>query len=326
VKNSKLLSNRKIVTIGGGTGSSTILRGLKKYTDQITAIVTVADDGGGSGILREDMKIIPPGNIRSCLVSLANMEPAMQKIMSYRFSEGILKNQSFGNLFLAAMSDIYGGFDLGLKEASKVLAITGQVLPMTLDNVVLFAELEDGSVIEGESNITFLTRKNGGKIQRVFLEPELPKPLDESIQAILEADIVLIGPGSLYTSIMPNLLVPEIRQALTDTPGKVVYICNIMTQPGETDGYDCFDHLEAIIHHCEENPLDAVMINDVRIPRDIELKYYYTQGSTPVLPTKEAVAKIVELGIQVVTGNYLQVKDELIRHDAERICKELERF
>jgi uncharacterized cofD-like protein len=183
-----------IVTIGGGTGNSTILKGLKKYSTNITTIVTVADDGGGSGILREDLGILPPGDIRACLIALANTEPAMETLMNYRFREGLLKGQSFGNLFLAAMIDIYGDFDVAVKEAGDVLAITGKVLPMTLEDVVLYAELEGGITLKGESNITEKNKKFKKRIKRVYIEPESPKPLDETVEDIENADLIIIGP------------------------------------------------------------------------------------------------------------------------------------
>ena len=314
----------KILTIGGGTGNSSLLRGLKNYTPNITTIVTVADDGGGSGVLREDMGILPPGDIRCCLIALANTEPAMEKLMDYRFTEGKLDGQSFGNLFLAAMNRIHGSFEKGLKEASNVLAITGKVLPMTLENVVLFAKLEDGSIIEGESNITFLTRKSKSNIDRVFIKPDFSKPIPEAIDEIENANIILIGPGSLYTSIMPNLLVEDIREALKTTDAKVYYICNIMTQPGETDNYSVKDHIDAIIKHCGENIIDAVLVNEEGVRKDFLLKYYYEVGAEQVILNKEEEDEIKNMEIEVIKGNFVTIKNEdLIRHDADLISKKV---
>lgn len=264
---------KKIVTIGGGTGNSILLRGVKNFTSNITTIVTVADDGGGSGVLREDLGMLPPGDIRNCLVALANTEPIMEKLINYRFSNGQLKGQSLGNLLIAAMNDICGDFNEAIKEISNVLAITGKVLPMTLDNVKLFAELEDGSTIEGESNITFLNRKNGGKIKRVYTSPKLILPLKESIDSIMDADIVLLGPGSLYTSIIPNLLVTDISQALKETKAEVVYILNIMTQPGETNGYSVTDHVAAIIDHANSNIIDKIVVNSKEVDKYAKYRY-----------------------------------------------------
>lgn len=312
-----------IVTIGGGTGSSVMLRGLKKYTENISAIVTVADDGGGSGILREDLGMLPPGDIRACLVALSNSEEEMELLMRYRFDEkaGRLAGQSFGNLFLAAMNNIHGDFYRGLKEAAKVLAITDKVLPMTLENVVLYAELEDGSIIEGESNITFLTRKSGGRIKRVFLQPELSLTLDEAKEDIAKADLVILGPGSLYTSVIPNLLVKDLTQAIRDSKAPVVYICNVMTQPGETDQYTAADHLRAIADHCGENLVDAIYVNNKRIPEAARLRYEFREKSTPIHIREEEIALIQQMGTQVITGDFVDVKHDYIRHDADALGK-----
>ena len=198
-----------IVAIGGGTGLSVLLRGLKKYTSNITAIVTVSDDGGGSGIIRKEMGILPPGDIRNCIAALANTEPIMEQLMQYRFKEGTLKGQSFGNLFIAAMNDICGSFDAAVREVSSVLAVTGKVLPVTLENVVLYAELEDGNVIKGESQIPIKQQALNKRIRKVFLSPGNCMPLPVALKEIKEADAIILGPGSLYTSIIPNILVKD---------------------------------------------------------------------------------------------------------------------
>lgn len=275
----------KIVTIGGGSGSSVLLHGLKNFTKNITAIVTAADDGGGSGILREDLGMLPPGDIRSCLVALSNSEKEMADLMKFRFSEssGRLSGQSFGNIFLAAMSEIYKDFETGLKEASKVLAITGKVLPMTLEDVTLYAKLENGMVIEGESNITFLARKEETKIDHVFLKPEIIRPPFESLDDINGADMIVLGPGSLYTSIMPNLLVKDLLKAIIDSKAIKVYILNIMTQAGETIGYRAIDHIDAIYKHAGENFLDYVIVNNKEIDERIKLKYKYKDKTEQIL-------------------------------------------
>ncbi|MDL2310730.1 YvcK family protein [Peptostreptococcaceae bacterium OttesenSCG-928-C18] len=305
----------KIVTIGGGTGNSTILRGLKKLTTNITTIVTVADDGGGSGVLRKDLGILPPGDIRACLIALANTEPAMEKLMEYRFRDGELKGQSFGNLFLAAMNDIYGDFDKAVKEAGEVLAITGKVLPMTLEDVVLYAELEGGITLKGESNITEKNKVFKKKINRVYIEPELSTPLDETIEDILQADLIIIGPGSLYTSIIPNLLVKNIAEALNRTKAKIYYVCNIMTQDGETEGYTVSDHVEAINRHLGYDVIDKIVVNDDIIPKNIAKKY----KAKPIYLTEEDKVKLKNYEILSCPCYYLFEK--YIRHDAERISK-----
>lgn len=318
---------KKIVTIGGGTGNSILLRGVKNFTSNITTIVTVADDGGGSGVLREDLGMLPPGDIRNCLVALANTEPIMEKLINYRFSNGQLKGQSLGNLLIAAMNDICGDFNEAIKEISNVLAITGKVLPMTLDNVKLFAELEDGSTIEGESNITFLNRKNGGKIKRVFTSPKLLLPLKESIDSIMDADIVLLGPGSLYTSIIPNLLVKDISQALQETKADVVYILNIMTQPGETNGYSVTDHVNAIIYHANSNIIDKIVVNSKEVDKYAKYRYKSIENSTPIYITDEDRENMEKLGIEIIEADICDISYDYIVHDSNKLMKTiLERY
>lgn len=318
---------KKIVTIGGGTGNSILLRGVKNFTSNITTIVTVADDGGGSGVLREDLGMLPPGDIRNCLVALANTEPIMEKLINYRFSNGQLKGQSLGNLLIAAMNDICGDFNEAIKEISNVLAITGKVLPMTLDNVKLFAELEDGSTIEGESNITFLNRKNGGKIKRVFTSPKLLLPLKESIDSIMDADIVLLGPGSLYTSIIPNLLVTDISKALKETKAEVVYILNIMTQPGETNGYNVTDHVVAIIDHANSNIIDKIVVNSREVDKYAKYRYKSIENSTPIYITDEDRENMEKLGIEIIEADICDISYDYIVHDSNKLMKTiLERY
>ncbi|EGS32483.1 hypothetical protein HMPREF9489_0035 [Finegoldia magna SY403409CC001050417] len=318
---------KKIVTIGGGTGNSILLRGVKNFTSNITTIVTVADDGGGSGVLREDLGMLPPGDIRNCLVALANTEPIMEKLINYRFSNGQLKGQSLGNLLIAAMNDICGDFNEAIKEISNVLAITGKVLPMTLDNVKLFAELEDGSTIEGESNITFLNRKNGGKIKRIYTSPKLILPLKESIDSIMDADIVLLGPGSLYTSIIPNLLVTDISQALKETKAEVVYILNIMTQPGETNDYSVTDHVAAIIDHANSNIIDKIVVNSKEVDKYAKYRYKSIENSTPIYLTDEDREDMKELGIEIIEADICDISYDYIVHDPNKLMKAiLERY
>ena len=209
-----LVKGPKIVVIGGGTGLSTMLRGLKYYTSNITAIVTVADDGGGSGDLREDLGMLPPGDIRNCILALADTEPLMEELLQYRFKDGRLKNQSFGNLFLAAMDGISNNFEEAVHKMSSVLAVTGKVMPVTLDNVILKAKLKNGIIVEGESNIPEESIKNNSCIDKVFIEPKNARAIKEAVEAIIEADAIILGPGSLYTSVIPNLLVKDIADAL----------------------------------------------------------------------------------------------------------------
>ncbi|WDV45225.1 YvcK family protein [Clostridiaceae bacterium M8S5] len=313
----------KIVAIGGGTGLSVLLRGLKKYTKNITAIVTVADDGGGSGILREDLGMLPPGDIRSCLLSLANTEPIMEKLLQYRFTDGNLKDQSFGNLFIAAMNGICDSFETAIKEMNNVLAVTGKVLPMTLQDVRLRAILSNDKEVCGESNIPKYCIENKTYIKRISIEPETCIPTDEALVAIKEADIVILGPGSLYTSIIPNLLIKNISATIYDSKAKCIYISNIMTQPGETDTYTVLQHVESIIDHANRNVIDYVIANGEIIPDDILTKYYKKDGAKPVVPTQGEEEKLKTLGIKLIQGNFVDIKKSYIRHDAQKVSREI---
>lgn len=309
------IDSPKVVTIGGGTGLSVLLRGLKEYTPNITAIVTVADDGGGSGILREDLGMLPPGDIRSCLLALANTEPAMEKLLQHRFTEGMLKGQSFGNLFIAAMNEIYGNFETAIKEMSNVLAVTGKVLPMTLEDVKLYAMLDDGSIIEGESNIPIKNKEIGSRIDRVFIRPEKSKPVDEAIEAIRDADCIVLGPGSLYTSVMPNLLIEDIVDEVYKATAIKIYITNVMTQPGETDNYSVLDHVKAIIKHTKQGIIDYVITNVEEIPEDT-LDKYIKDGAKPVIITEEEEKILFDMNIKVIKDNLIDIKKNYIRHNA----------
>lgn len=310
----------KIVVLGGGTGLSVLLRGLKNYTSNITAVVTVADDGGGSGILREDLGMLPPGDIRSCILALADTEPTMEKLIQYRFTEGNLKGQNFGNLFIAAMNGIYGNFEMAIKEMSNVLAVSGKVLPMTLEDTILYAKLENGKVIKGESNIAITNEKIKCKIEKVFLKPENLKPLDETIKKIRGADIVLLGPGSLYTSVIPNLLVKNIIEELEKTKATKIYITNVMTQPGETDGFSVKDHVKAIIDHSNEKIIDYVITNNESLPKNI-LEKYSLDGAVPVILNKEDEEYLREKGINTIEDNLIDIKKDYIRHDAKKLTE-----
>src|SRR5215212_9183090 len=248
----------KIVTIGGGTGLSTMLRGLKRYSANITAIVTVADDGGSSGRLRRELGVLPPGDFRNCIVALAESEPLMDRLFQYRFGHGSdLDGHSFGNLFIVAMSGITGNFEEAIRESCRVLAVRGQIMPSTLENVTLCAELEGETHVLGESNISAAKLP----IERVYLQPERPAAFPDAVRAILDADIVIVGPGSLYTSILPNLLVDGIAKALASTQALRLYVCNVATQPGETDEFRASDHVQALLKHLRGTPLDVVLAN-----------------------------------------------------------------
>lgn len=310
----KLELGPKVVVIGGGTGLSILLRGLKKFTSNITAIVTVADDGGGSGVLREDLGMLPPGDIRSCLLALANTEPTMEKLLQYRFTDGMLTGQNFGNLFIAAMSSIYGSFEEAIRETSNVLAVTGKVLPMTLEDVTLCAVLENGVTINGESRIPIDAIKNGSRIDYMYMDPKISNPLDESVEAIIDADIIVLGPGSLYTSVIPNLLVNHITDTIFYSKAKKIYIANVMTQPGETDRYSLIDHVDAILKHSKEGFLDYVIGNTEEIPLET-LNKYIKDGSKPVLIEREHLELLKKKNIKLIGDRLIDVEKNYIRHD-----------
>lgn len=321
IEKDKLLSTGpRVVVIGGGTGLSVLLRGLKEYTSNITAIVTVADDGGGSGVLREDLGMLPPGDIRSCLLALANTEPSMEKLLQYRFKEGRLKGQSFGNLFIAAMNEIHGNFETAIKEMSNVLAVTGKVLPMTLEDVKLYAKLENEHIVEGESKIPIENGQLGSRINYVYIKPENVKPVDEAINAIKEADCIVLGPGSLYTSVIPNLLVEGIVYLIEKTNAIKIYIPNVMTQPGETDGYDVLDHIKAIIKHSKMGIIEYVITNIEPIPEET-LNKYRKDGAKSVIITEGEEKILADMNIKVIKNNLIDIKKNYIRHDAVKLSE-----
>jgi len=310
----------RIVILGGGTGLSVLLRGLKNHTSNITAVVTVADDGGGSGVLRSDLGMLPPGDIRSCILALADTEPTMEKLIQYRFTEGNLKGQSFGNLFIAAMNGIYDNFELAIKEMSNVLAVSGKVLPMTLEDVTLFAKLKNGKIVKGESNIPLINGKVNSEIDSVFLKPEQSFPLEETIEEIKRADIILLGPGSLYTSVIPNLMIKGIVEELEKSSADKVYITNVMTQPGETDNYSVKDHVSAILKHSNKDIIDHVIVNNENLPLEIFEKYS-SDGSEPVLLKKEDEEFLKNNNINIIEDNLIDIKNQYIRHDAVELSR-----
>ena len=310
----------KIVAIGGGTGLSTMLRGLKRHTNNLTAIVTVADDGGGSGVLRQELGMLPPGDIRNCLEALANVEPLMGELLHYRCTEGSLKGQSFGNLFLAALNGISGGsFDQAVSRMSQVLAITGRVIPVTTTDVQLEAEFENGTRVLGESKIFYCKKREDCRIRRVRLLPEHPPALEPALSAIREADMILLGPGSLYTSIIPNLLVDGIAQAVADTGALKIYVGNVMTQEGETEGYTNADHIRAIFQHSIPGLFRLCLVNSSQIPSDVAANYAL-EGAEPLHYDKAACA---QLGVELVSRPVSTVQDGRVRHDPELLAAAL---
>ncbi len=311
----KLNRGPKIVAVGGGTGLSMLLKGIKHITNNITAVVTVGDDGGSSGRLREEMGILPPGDIRNCIAALADDEDLVTKLFQYRFKTGEgLEGHSFGNLFLTALCSITGDMVRAVKESSNVLSIRGRVLPATLDDMKLVAEMEDGRIIKGESNIP----EAHGRIKRLYTDPRHCKALEDVISAIKTADLIILGPGSLYTSVIPNLLVNEISEAIANSNAKKIYVCNIMTQPGETDGYSVSDHVKALIQHANNKKIvDAVLVNDY-LPKNLAHKYEIA-GSFPVKLDYENIKK---LGICLFTKKLIEdSKEGLVRHSSHRVAR-----
>ena len=304
----------KVAVIGGGTGLSTILRGLKRYPIDITAIVTVADDGGSSGSLRSDFDVPPPGDIRNVLVALSEVEPLVQELFQYRFTgETDLAGHPTGNLLIAAMTNITGDFASAVQKLSEVLKVRGRVLPVCNTPLCLCAEYDDGTIIQGESLIPTIDKK----IKRVYYTKEDAKALYEAVEAIMEADLVLLGPGSLYTSIIPNLLLSEISDALVKTSAECVYCCNIMTQPGETTGYRASDHVIALHEHAGHAFIDKIIVNDEEID-DETYERYCDQNSDIVLIDDR---KLRKMNIEVIKSRLVSYNDVgEVRHNTKKVA------
>ena len=302
----------RIAALGGGTGLASLLRGLKREPLDLTAIVTVADDGGSSGRLRRELGVLPPGDIRNCLVALADDESLLGTLFQHRFSDGDLSGHSFGNLFLAALTEVTGSFDLAIQECSRVLKIRGRVLPSTLDQISLWAERASGGAVRGETAIG----EGAGPCRRVWLEPQ-PEAHGPAVRAIAEADLVLLGPGSLFTSVLPHLAVPEIAEAVREARGRRAYICNVMTQPGETDGFDAADHLERVLEAIPGG-VDIILVHDG--PLDPHwTAVYAAKGQAPVAADP---ARLEALGVRVVAAD-LADHGRLVRHSPEALAAAL---
>ena len=303
-----------IVALGGGHGLSAILRGLKLYTENLTAIVTVADDGGGSGVLREDLGMPPPGDIRNCMEALADTESMMRKLMAYRFTEGRLAGQAFGNLLLAALTGISDSFDHAVARMGEVLAITGRILPVTNANVTLEATFENGTSVRGESKIFDSKKQQNCRIHHVRLLPEHSPALPDALEAIRRADVILLGPGSLYTSVIPNLLVGGVAEALARSKALKLHVLNVMTQEGETEGYSAVDHVKALMRH--GGAVDVCLYNTKEIPAKLAARYM-PEGSEPLMPDVKAFR---QLGIRLFGGDMLSRNGQLARHDPLRLA------
>lgn len=298
----------RVVAFGGGTGMPALLRGLKRYSRRITAIVTVTDDGGSSGLLRKDFDILPPGDIRNCLVALAEGEPLLRELFQYRFTEAAFRGHNFGNLFITALARITGSFEAAIREMNRILSVRGRVLPSTNRKVALVAHHPDGTKSTGEGEIS----RSAKGIERMELRPA-PEPMGPEVaEALAGADLILFGPGSLYTSIIPNLLVPGVAEAVRGSRAPRVYVCNIMTQPGETTTFSAADHLEALTRHGGPELVDAIVVNVGTIPARIR-RQYAREGARPVRIDGERLG-----GIRVVEGDVVAPGD-LARHDPERL-------
>ena len=298
-------SGPRIVAIGGGTGLSVLLRGLKSHTDNLTAIVTVADDGGSSGRLRTELGVLPPGDFRNCLVAMSESEPLLTELFQYRFDRGNgLKGHSFGNLFIVAMTGVTDSFQQALAESGRVLAVRGRILPSTLESVHLRARMRDGRFLRGESRVA----GHGGPVEAVSIEPESPAAYPPAVEAIREADIVILGPGSIYTSIVPNLLVPGIQRAVRETAATTVYVCNVATEAGETDEYSVEDHVRALQSHASEEIADYVIANG-RI-RSLGPQFLGEPVRSDGTPIAHAILRLADLADDGHT----------VRHDADRLA------
>lgn len=308
-----LVNEPRIVVIGGGTGLSVLLKGLKKYSSNLTAIVTVTDDGGSSGRLRNELGVLPPGDIRNCLVALAETETLMDKVFQHRFMQGNgLGGHNLGNLLLVALTEITGDFISAIKEVSKVLAVRGTVLPATLEHISLGAKMQDGNTITGETSI----REYSKSIDKLFLLPPKCMPVPDTLEAIMKADAVVIGPGSLYTSIIPNLLVNGVAEAITCSPAKTIYISNIMTEQGETDNFNSADHLRVIASHINQQIFDYVIINNGVIDED-RLNRYRQEQAVPVGPADE---EILKMGIKIIKQD-LVADTGVAWHDPDKLAR-----
>jgi uncharacterized cofD-like protein len=313
--------NIKIVVIGGGTGLSTMLRGLKLFSNNITAIVTMADDGANSGLLRKELGILPPGDIRKCIVALSNKEHVMEELMQYRFKDGSLKGYSFGNLFLAAMNDICeGNFATAVQNTSDVLSITGKVLPVTIDNINIGAKLKDGTEVIGESHIAEKVIERKSPVEKMFMIPERCNPAPDVLRSIKEADVIIVGPGSLYTSIIPNLLIKEVADEIKKSKATKILVANIMTQPGETDNYTVSDFINAIHEHAGKGIVDYCLANDSDIMPEY-IRRYNEDGADVIEIDRN---NIKNTGVRLIVDDLATINSEdYIRHDPFKLAKSI---
>ncbi len=305
--------DERIVAIGGGTGLSTMLKGLKLHTHNITAVVTVADDGGSSGVLRSDYGMLPPGDVRNCVSALSDIDPELGEILNFRFHEGALDGHSLGNIILAAINELSPTFETAVRRFCKMAGVVGRVYPVTNDNVMLSAQLSDGTIINGESNIG--KHRSNRPIDHVFLTPKATA-VENVLRAIHEAQIIVLGPGSLYTSIIPNLLVDGVVEAIHNSNAVKIYVCNLMEQEGETEGYSVNDHLEAIEKHSYRGIADVVIASNAIVPEELRMKY----SSQYAHPVRVDAAKVMTRS-NLMLGNLMLIQDGQVRHNFSRLAR-----
>lgn len=307
-------TKNKVTVLGGGTGMPILLRGLKNHAVELSAIVTVADDGGSTGRLRKEMSMPAPGDIRRVISAMSEVEPMMEALLEHRFKNGVgLTGHSMGNLILAAMTGITGDFYQGIKEIAKVFKVKGNIYPVANQNLFLNAEMMDGEIIFGESNIPKAMRP----IRRVFIEPSTVEPLPEAVDAVLDSDLIIISPGSLYTSTLPNLIVPYIADALRVTKAEVVYVCNVMTQSGETDGFSAYDHARVILEHVGEDVIDKILVHNKPLTPEV-LARYLEEKAQPVIYDK---ARLETLGLEIIEADIVNNEQHVLRHDKEKVAE-----
>ncbi|NBJ69635.1 YvcK family protein [Roseburia sp. 1XD42-34] len=302
-----------VVVVGGGTGMPVLLRGLKDLPIDLTALVTVADDGGSTGRIRNEMAIPAPGDIRNVIAALSDAEPMLIELFQHRFDVcNGLSGHSLGNLLLAAMTSITGNFNMGIREISRVLNVKGKIYPISNENMSLHAEMEDGTIVSGESNIPLANKR----IKRVFLSPQPVKPLPNAVRALNRADLIVIAPGSLYTSIMPTIIMPQIAEAIKHAKGRVVYVCNVMTQEGETTGYTAADHVQAICDHIGDASIDAIVVHNEPIEKAIR-EVYAEENATPVVYDTQ---RLMDMGLQIIEGDIIDPTQPTLRHDNNKVA------
>lgn len=306
--------NKKVVVLGGGTGMSTLLRGLKKFPVDITAIVSVCDDGASTGRLRKEFDIIAVGDIRKVIIALSETEPLFEKLLNYRFSSNSdLNGHPVGNLLLTALSDISGNISEGIETIGKVLKLKGKVLPLTDDKVTLVAKMKDGKIIEGEHNIT----ESHNKIEEVYYKKS-PKINDEALKAIHEADLIILSMGSLYTSVIPNLLSNEMLEEIDNSKANIMYVCNMMTQPGETDDYKVSDHINTLNHYLGNKKISVVLANKGSIDKEVLRNYETKEQKDQVILDRKNIKNV-----KIIASNYVTIENNVIRHDVDKVSLDI---